>query len=71
MAEDDLLSGAHPPEQVAEEVSGVSGVELGEVAWAGVAAWRGLATLAEKPVQHGEILPPNLSRAWYAILETS
>jgi hypothetical protein len=53
---DDLLTLAHTPQQMGEQVAGVAGVVFGEVAWRGVATWRGLATPPAKSLQHAAIV---------------
>jgi hypothetical protein len=60
MRHDDLFAGAHPPQQMRKEVSGVPRVVLREVAWSGLARWRVVATPAQKQVHHVEIVPGRL-----------
>jgi len=52
VAHDDLLAGADASQEVREEVTRVSGVVLGELAWRGAARRLGLAKPAEKSLKH-------------------
>jgi hypothetical protein len=58
----DLFTLAHSTEQMREQIARVSRVVLGEVAWAGVATWRGVASPPEKSLQHGTIVRARWSR---------
>jgi hypothetical protein len=40
---DDLLSLPNTAKEVREQIASIAGVVLGQLAWAGVAMWRGLA----------------------------
>jgi hypothetical protein len=64
MGNHDLLALPNASEQVREEVARVAGVVLGEVAWRGVATWRGLASPPKKSLQHGTIVNANPIREW-------
>jgi hypothetical protein len=59
VTDDDLLAVADAPQEVREEVASVTRVVLREVAWRGVATWRGLPTPPEKSVQHEGIVCVN------------
>jgi hypothetical protein len=59
VADDDLLPGANAAQKVREEIAGVARVVLGKEAWRGVGTWRGLASPAEKPLQHAGIVTAN------------
>jgi hypothetical protein len=52
VCDDDLLSSSNASQELREEVASVAGVVLGEVAWRGVAMWRGLAKPPEKSTEH-------------------
>jgi len=71
MCDDDLLTLTYSVQEVREEVTSVPCVVFGEVAWLGVATWRGVATSAANPLQHAAMVPSKPLRKFFGCVEIS